>query len=90
VPIPLAPIIAGAAALGGVGLVIKARSNAAKAQLAAECEDLRTQLELASVAPSCFKSRSGPGDNFSRSNRACSELRSSTTTARWPYPSPAL
>jgi len=50
VPIPLAPIIAGAAALGGVGLVIKARSNAAKAQLAAECEDLRTQLELASVA----------------------------------------
>jgi len=52
VPLPLAPIIAGAAALGGVGLLIKAKQNQDKASVAARCEQLRTQLELASVAGS--------------------------------------
>ncbi len=31
-----------------------------------------TKKKRASVLPSCLKSRSGPGDSFSRSNRACS------------------
>src|SRR5215469_15700827 len=41
-----------------------------------------TKKNRASDLPSCLSSRSCPGDNCSRSKRACSAARSSTTTAR--------
>lgn len=49
-PFPLIPIVASAAALAGVAGVLKLKSNQDKAALAAECEGIRTELELSSVA----------------------------------------
>ena len=51
-----------------------------------------TGLSIAAAEPAgrglreglTIESRSGPGESFSCSKRACSESTSSTTTARWP------